>query len=138
MNEKEAKIAKETALADKLASEFAARQQSRTESLKSIKVVPLEIKSLAQTPTIEQILAARPPVSATSIATPKAAGPFVATSDKAYFHSTPNASSRRDAYIVRGQGGTFTKVENNFGYLTFTYNGKTTVGWIQISDVRAS
>jgi hypothetical protein len=137
MNEKEAKIAQETALADKLAADFAARQQSRTESLKSIKIVPLEIKSLAQTPTIEQILAARPPVSATSINTPKAAGPFVVTADKAYFHSTPNASSRRDAYIVRGQGGTFTKVENNFGFLTFTYNGRVTEGWIQISDGRA-
>jgi len=136
MNEKEAKIAKETALADKLASEFAARQQGRTESLKSIKVVPLEIKSLAQTPNIEQILAARPPVSATSINTPKAAGPFVATADKAYFHSSPNASSRKSAYIVRGQGGTFTKVENNFGFLKFTYNGRVTEGWIQISDGR--
>jgi hypothetical protein len=138
MNEKEAKIAQETALADKLAADFAARQQSRTESLKSIKIVPLEIKSLVQTPTIEQIIAARPPVSATSITTPKAAGPFVATSDKAYFHSSSNASSRRDAYIVRGQGGAFTKIENNFGYLRFTYNGKVTEGWIQLSDVKMS
>ena len=63
---------------------------------------------------------------------------FVATSDKAYFHSNANATSRRGAYIVRGQGGTFTKVENNFGYLTFTYNGKTSVGWIPLSDIKFS
>jgi hypothetical protein len=139
MNEKEAKISAETALADKLAADYAARQQSRTENLKSIKIVPLEIKSLIQTPTIERILAARPPASAASINTPKAAGPFVATSDKAYFHSSPNASSRRAAYIVSGQGGTFTKVENNFGYLRFTNaKGVVTEGWLQISDVRAS
>ena len=138
MNEKEAKIAAETALVAKLEADRAARQQSRTENLKSIKIVPLQLNTTIQPPSIDRILAARPIVSATSINTPKAAGPFVATSDKAYFHSTPNASSRRAAYIVRGQGGTFTKVENNFGYLSFTYNGKTTVGWIQISDVRAS
>jgi hypothetical protein len=139
MNEKEAKIAAETALSDKLAAEFAARQQGRTESLKSIKIVPLEIKSLVQTPTIEQILAARPPVSATSFNTPKAAGPFVVTADKAYFHSTPNASSRKGAYIINGQGGTFSKVENNFGYLRFTNaRGVVSEGWIQVSDVRAS
>ena len=141
MNEKEAKIAAEEALYAKLASEFAAAQQSRTEnrnnSLKTIKIVPLEIKSLVQAPTIERILAARPPASAASINTPKVAGPFVATVDKAYFHSSPNVSSRRTAYIVRGQGGTFTKVENNFGFLSFTYNGRVTEGWIQISDGRA-
>jgi hypothetical protein len=138
MNEKEAKIAAETALADKLEADRAARQQSRTENLKSIKIVPLEIKSLVQAPSIERILAARPPASAASINTPKAPGPFVATSDKAYFHSASNASSRRGAYIVRGQGGAFTKVENNFGYLRFTYNGKVTEGWIQLSDVKMS
>jgi hypothetical protein len=63
------------------------------------------------------------------------AGPFKVKTDRSYFHTTANTSTRRGAYIVKGQGGTFTKVENNFGYLTFTFNGKTTVGWLPISDV---
>ena len=147
MNEKEAKIARETALADKLAADFAARQQGRTENLKNVKIAPLELKSLTsiQPPSLDRILSAKPSVQigttnsfgSNNIGT-KAPGPFVATSDKAYFHSNANATSRRGAYIVRGQGGTFTKVENNFGYLTFTYNGKVSEGWIQLSDVKMS
>jgi hypothetical protein len=147
MNEKEAKIARETALAEKLAADFAARRQGRTENLKNVKIAPLELKSLTsiQPPSLDRILSAKAPVQigtttsfgSNNIGT-KAPGPFVATSDKAYFHSNANATSRRGSYIVRGQGGTFTKVENNFGYLTFTYNGKVTEGWIQLSDVKMS
>ena len=147
MNEKEAKIARETALADKLAADFAARQQGRSESLKNVKTVPIQLKSITsiQPPSLDRILSAQASVQigtttsfgSNNIGT-KAPGPFVATSDKAYFHSNSNATSRRGAYIVRGQGGTFTKVENNFGYLTFTYNGKVTEGWIQLSDVKMS
>jgi len=147
MNEKEAKIAAETALVAKLKADFAARQQARIEEIKSIKIAPMQLKSLTsiQPPSLDRILSATTSVQAgtttsfgsNNIGT-KAPGPFVATSDKAYFHSNSNATSRRGAYIVRGQGGTFTKVENNFGYLTFTYNGKVTEGWIQLSDVKMS
>lgn len=135
MNEKEAKIARETALSDKLVADFAARQAERSVNVKTLTIVPIEIKKVPtiQPPSMERILASTPSVS--NVGT-KAPGPFVATSDKAYFHSNSNASSRRSAYIVRGQGGTFTKTENNFGYLTFTYNGKVTEGWIQLSDVK--
>jgi hypothetical protein len=146
MNEKEAKIAAETALASKLAADFAARQQEKVENLK---IVPIQLKSLSsiqiQPPSLERVLAAGATVQAGTTTSygsnnvgTKAPGPFVATSDKAYFHSNSTATSRRSAYIVRGQGGTFTKVENNFGYLTFTYNGRVTEGWIQLSDVKMS
>ena len=137
MNENEAKIA----LADKLASEFAARQQSRSENVKNIAIVPLQLKTLTsiQPPSIDRILATRPIVSAGTTNTPKAAGPFVVLTDKAYFHSTSTATSRRNAYLVRGEGGAFTKVENNFGYLRFTNaRGVVSEGWISISDVRMS
>jgi hypothetical protein len=58
MNEKEAKIAAETALAAKLEADRAARQQSRTENLKSIKIVPLQLNTTIQPPSIDRILAA--------------------------------------------------------------------------------
>jgi hypothetical protein len=146
MNEKEAKIAAENAFAERLAADFAARKNDK--NIKPLTpLFPTQLKSLTsiQPPSLDRILSAKPTVQAgtttsfgsNNIGT-KAPGPFVATSDKAYFHTYSNASSRRNAYIVRGQGGTFTKVENNFGYLTFTYNGKVSEGWIQLSDVKMS
>jgi hypothetical protein len=137
MNEKEAKIAAETALADKLAADYAARQQGRSESLKSIKIIPLEIKSLIPTPSLEQILSARAPTAITPAN--KTSGPFVVQTDRAFFHNTSNPSSKRSAYITKGESGTFTKIENNFGYLTYTNTkGTVTQGWISLSDVRTS
>jgi hypothetical protein len=146
MNEKEAKIAAETAFAERLAADFAARKNAK--NIKPLTpLFPTQLKSLTliQPPSLDRILSANATVQvgtttsfgSNNIGT-KAPGPFVATSDKAYFHSNSNATSRRSAYIVRGQGGTFTKVENNFGYLTFTYNGRVTEGWIQLSDVKMS
>jgi hypothetical protein len=136
MNEKEAKIARETALADKLAADFAARQQGRSENLKNLKVIPLEIKSLSQTPSIERIIAAKVP---TAVQANKTSGPFIVQTDRAFFHNTSNASSKRDAYITKGESGTFTKIENNFGYLTYTNTkGTVTQGWVSLSDVRMS
>jgi hypothetical protein len=143
MNEKEAKIAAETALAAKLAADFAAQQiraEERLQNNKNIKIVPIQLKTLTsiQTPSIERILAARP-IAAVTINTPKAAGPFVVLADKAYFHSSSTATSKRNAYLVSGEGGTFTKVENNFGYLRFTNaRGVVSEGWIKTSDVRMS
>jgi|MesohylFT_1024984.scaffolds.fasta_scaffold01322_6 hypothetical protein len=143
MNEKEAKIAAETALAAKLASDFAAQQiraEERLQNNKNIKIVPLQLKTLTsiQPPSIDRILAARP-IAAVTINTPKAAGPFVVLADKAYFHSSSTATSKRNAYLVSGEGGTFTKVENNFGYLRFTNaRGVVSEGWIKTSDVRMS
>jgi hypothetical protein len=74
----------------------------------------------------------------TSVAPTNAGGLITVTTDRAYFHSTPNVVSKRNAYIVRGQGGTFTKIENNFGYLRFTNDkGVVTEGWLQVSDTKA-
>ena len=136
MNEKEAKIARETALADKLAADFAARQQGRSENLKNLKVIPLELKSLSQTPSIEKIITAKAP---TAVQANKTSGPFIVQTDRAYFHNGSNASSKRSAYITKGESGTFTKIENNFGYLTYTNTkGTVTQGWVSLSDVRMS
>jgi hypothetical protein len=140
MNEKEAKIAAETALAAKLAADFAAAQiraEERLQNNKNIKIVPIQLKSLTsiQPPPIERILAARPTITSAN----KTSGPFVVQTGKAFFHSSSNSSSKRAAYITKGESGTFTKIENNFGYLTFTNTrGAVTQGWISLSDVRMS
>jgi hypothetical protein len=97
-----------------------------------LKTIPLSAP-LPNKPTVLQTVSRNTTVSANN-----SAGPFKVKTDRSYFHTTSNTSTRRDAYIVKGQGGTFTKVENNFGYLTFTFNGKTTVGWLPISDVEFS
>ena len=95
-----------------------------------LKTIPLSVP-LPVRPTVVSA------ISRNATPAPTNAGGLVTViSDRAYFHSTPNTVSKRTAYIVKGQGGTFTKVENNFGYLTFTYNGKTTVGWIPVSDTK--
>jgi hypothetical protein len=95
-----------------------------------LKTIPLSVPLPARPIVV-------PTISRNATPAPTNAGGLVTViSDRAYFHSTPNTVSKRDAYIVKGQGGTFTKVENNFGYLSFTYNGKTTVGWIPVSDTK--
>jgi hypothetical protein len=96
-----------------------------------LKTIPLSVP-LPVKPTITPTISRN-----TSVAPTNAGGLVTVTTDRAYFHSTPNVASKRNAYIVKGQGGTFTKVENNFGYLTFTYNGKVTQGWLQVSDTKA-
>jgi hypothetical protein len=90
--------------------------------------VPLPVKPTV-TPTISRN---------TSPAPTNAGGLVTVTSDRAYFHSTSNVASKRDAYIIKGQGGTFTKVENNFGFLRFTNtSGVVTEGWLKVSDTKA-
>jgi hypothetical protein len=97
-----------------------------------LKTIPLSVPLPAR-PTVVQTISRN-----TSIAPTNAGGLFSVIVDRAYFHNNSNASSRRDAYIIKGQGGTFTKVENNFGFLRFTFNGRVTEGWIQMSDVKMS
>ena len=97
-----------------------------------LKTIPLSAP-LPKKPTFVDTVSRNTTVSANN-----SAGPFKVKTDRSYFHTNANTSTRRAQYIIKGQGGTFTKVENNFGYLTFTYNGKTTEGWLPISDVQFS
>ena len=96
-----------------------------------LKTIPLSVPLPAR-PTVVQTISRNP-----TPAPINAGGLITVTTDRAYFHSTPNTLSKRTAYIVKGQGGTFTKVENNFGFLRFTYNGRVTEGWLQVSDTKA-
>jgi hypothetical protein len=96
-----------------------------------LKTIPLSVPLPAR-PTVVQTISRNP-----TPAPINAGGLITVTTDRAYFHSTPNTLSKRTAYIIKGQGGTFTKVENNFGFLRFTYNGRVTEGWLQVSDTKA-
>jgi hypothetical protein len=96
-----------------------------------LKTIPLSVPLPAR-PTVVQTISRNP-----TTAPINAGGLITVTTDRAYFHSTPNTLSKRTAYIIKGQGGTFTKVENNFGFLRFTYNGRVTEGWLQVSDTKA-
>jgi hypothetical protein len=98
-----------------------------------LKTIPLSVP-LPTRPTVVQTISRN-----TSVAPTNAGGLFSVITDRAYFHSNSNSSSKRNAYIVRGQGGTFTKVENNFGFLRFTNDrGIVTEGWLSMSDVKMS
>lgn len=96
-----------------------------------LKTIPLSTP-LPKTPVIVSSISRNTTISANN-----SAGPFKVKTDRSYFHNTANISTRRNAYIVKGQGGTFTKVENNFGYLRFTNSsGVVTEGWLPVSDVQ--
>ena len=97
-----------------------------------LKTIPLSVPLPAK-PTVIATISRN-----TSPAPTNAGGLVTVTSDRAYFHSTSNVASKRDAYIIKGQGGTFTKVENNFGFLRFTNtSGVVTEGWLKVSDTKA-
>ena len=122
---------------DKMMGNF---QTTAKEDLKKyLQTIPLSVP-LPVRPTI-----VADKVSSTQSSSPASAnqlrssGPFTVLTDRAYFYSNSNNSSRRNAYIVKGENGTFSKIENNFGYLTYTNTkGTTTQGWISLSDVRMS
>jgi hypothetical protein len=98
-----------------------------------LKTIPLSTP-LPKTPVFVSPISRNTTISANN-----SAGPFKVKTDRSYFHTNANTSTRRDAYIVKGQGGTFTKVENNFGFLRFTNDkGVVTEGWLPISDVQFS
>lgn len=57
--------------------------------------------------------------------------------NKTFFHSQPDAATRKKSYLVSGDSGTLIDIRNGFGYIEF-YNyesGKTTVGWINLTDL---
>ena len=58
---------------------------------------------------------------------------------KTYFHSSPDIKDVRKAYILEGDKGVFTSFNHDFGYALYTSsNGRTTEGWILLSDVEMS
>jgi serine protease Do len=61
---------------------------------------------------------------------------FIVSSEKAYFHNYPDISSKRNAYIVKGDGGNIIESRNGFIYVIFKNNkNQITKGWININDI---
>ena len=55
--------------------------------------------------------------------------------EKAYFHDSSDESTKRKAYIVKGEQVSYTNRENGFIYIEYTNtNNKTTKGWMKDSD----
>ena len=61
---------------------------------------------------------------------------FVVNSDRAYFHNYPDVSSRRNAYLVKGEHGNVIESRNGFVYIIFENSrSQITKGWISIEDI---
>jgi hypothetical protein len=61
---------------------------------------------------------------------------FTVIVNKSYFHSEPNLSYRRKGYLVNGDVGTFTEINNGFAFVKFTNSvGVVTTGWVLLSDL---
>jgi serine/threonine protein kinase len=61
---------------------------------------------------------------------------FTVDKEKAYFHNSPQHSTRRNAYLVRGEHGTVQEISDNFVYIVFTNSrNQTSKGWISLEDI---
>lgn len=61
----------------------------------------------------------------------------VVITEKAFFHEKADLSTRKKAYLMRGDQFTATYVSRDFVFVTFynMKNGKTTTGFIHLGDV---
>jgi hypothetical protein len=63
-------------------------------------------------------------------------GSYYSNEERVYFHNSPDESTRRNAYILKGEPVDITKVENDFGYTVFTSTAnKTSSGWLKMSEL---
>jgi hypothetical protein len=56
---------------------------------------------------------------------------------KTFFHAEPDYSTRKKSYLVQYDSGSLTQTRNGFGYINFynSSNGKSTSGWISLTDL---
>ncbi|MFZ4707346.1 MAG: hypothetical protein ACOYMF_15170 [Bacteroidales bacterium] len=57
-------------------------------------------------------------------------------SDKAYFYSEATYSTVTSSFLIKGQKIKSNKVHNGFVFTSFSYKGRTTVGWLSLNDLR--
>lgn len=61
---------------------------------------------------------------------------FIVNTDRAYFHNYPDNSSRRNAYLVKGEQGNVIESNNGFVYIIFENSrNQISKGWININDI---
>lgn len=61
---------------------------------------------------------------------------YIIISTKAFFYSEPDYSAVKSSYLLKGQKIISNKIQNGFIFTSFTWNGKTTVGWLSLTDVQ--
>ena len=63
-------------------------------------------------------------------------GDFIVKNVKCFFYSEPNLNMQKNSYLVNGDSGTYSQIENGFVYAVFNgSNGVTSEGWISIDDI---
>lgn len=67
----------------------------------------------------------------------KNTGTYYVNKDKVSFYITPNITSKRNAYLIKGDEVNISKIENGFGYTEYVspVNNITTKGWVQMSEI---
>lgn len=77
------------------------------------------------------------PITTNSNSSAQSSDRFVVVASKAYFYSSPDYSTRRQAYLLSGEIITVIRQQNGFVY-TIYYNskGQQTSGWIYSSDIQ--
>jgi hypothetical protein len=60
---------------------------------------------------------------------------YKAKSEKVYFYKSADRNTRQASFIIKGQTATALRREGEFVYVTFTYNGITTTGYMPLSDL---
>lgn len=61
---------------------------------------------------------------------------YMAVSKKAYFYDSPDASTARKSFIIKEQTITIFREDGDYYYGSFTYNGRTTEGFMQKKDLQ--
>jgi len=62
---------------------------------------------------------------------------FTVKSARAYFHNEPDPSTRRNAYLVQGEVGTYTAMSGGYVFIRFTNSrGAVSEGWVLLSDLQ--
>lgn len=56
-------------------------------------------------------------------------------SEKAHFYDAPDPSTKRKSYIIKEQTIIIIREEGDYYYGSFTYNGRTTEGYLQKMDL---
>ena len=61
---------------------------------------------------------------------------FIVKKDRAYFHNSPETSTKRNAYLISGEVGNIIESRDGFIYVIFRNNrNQITKGWINIEDI---
>ena len=77
------------------------------------------------------------PITTNSNSSTQSSNRFVVVASKAYFYSSPDYSTRRQAYLLSGEIISGIKQQNGFVYTIYYNNkGQQTSGWIYSSDIQ--